>query len=47
MTERGRAVIDEAVVAGLDVQREMLAVLGPERTETLSGLLCVLLGECV
>ena len=46
LTARGRDVIDEAVVAGLDAQREMLAVLGPERTATLSNLLCVLMGEC-
>lgn len=46
LTAHGREVIDEAVVAGLDVQQEMLARLGPQRSTELADLLCVLLGDC-
>ncbi|GGZ92852.1 MarR family transcriptional regulator [Streptomyces subrutilus] len=39
LTERGLALVDEAVVAGLEVQRTALAGLEPEEVEVLGGLL--------
>jgi DNA-binding MarR family transcriptional regulator len=46
LTDRGRKTIDDAVVAGLDAQHEMLARLGAQRSEQLADLLCILLGDC-
>lgn len=43
ITDRGLELIDEAVSAGLEVQRAALAGLAPEEADTLSGLLRKLL----
>ncbi|MEV8536029.1 MarR family transcriptional regulator [Streptomyces sp. NPDC051211] len=43
ITEKGLALVDEAVVAGLEVQRAALSGLTEEEAETLSGLLRKLL----
>ncbi|MCX5198241.1 MarR family transcriptional regulator [Streptomyces sp. NBC_00249] len=45
ITERGLGVIDEAVTAGLDVQRSALTGLAPEEVELLTELLRKLLAE--
>lgn len=39
ITDKGLALIDEAVVAGLETQRAALAALSPEEAEVLTGLL--------
>lgn len=39
LTERGIAVVDEALVAGLAVQRAALAALDPGEAEALAALL--------
>ncbi|MDJ0379798.1 MarR family transcriptional regulator [Streptomyces sp. G-G2] len=44
ITERGLALIDEAVAAGLDVQRAALTGLEDEEVAVLTGLLRKLLG---
>ncbi|WP_445401046.1 MarR family winged helix-turn-helix transcriptional regulator [Streptomyces sp. LE64] len=43
LTEEGLALVDRAVVAGLEVQQEALAALDEERATELAGLLRVLL----
>ncbi|MCX4693326.1 MarR family winged helix-turn-helix transcriptional regulator [Streptomyces sp. NBC_01408] len=43
ITDRGLALVDEAVTAGLEVQRAALTGLGDEEVEILSGLLRKLL----
>ncbi|MFE2170272.1 MarR family winged helix-turn-helix transcriptional regulator [Streptomyces sp. NPDC059447] len=43
ITDRGLALIDEAVTAGLEVQRAALTGLGDEEAEVLGGLLRKLL----
>ncbi|MER5492166.1 MarR family transcriptional regulator [Streptomyces sp. NPDC002490] len=43
LTEEGLALVDRAVVTGLEVQQEALAALDEERASELAGLLRVLL----
>ncbi|MFJ4774995.1 MarR family winged helix-turn-helix transcriptional regulator [Streptomyces sp. NPDC088762] len=45
ITDRGLALIDEAVTAGLEVQRAALTGLSEEEVEVLSGLLRKLLAD--
>ncbi|MER5934991.1 MarR family transcriptional regulator [Streptomyces sp. NPDC002054] len=45
LTEKGLALVDEAVVAGLEVQRAALAGLTEEEAELLTGLLRKLLAQ--
>ncbi|MEV7724228.1 MarR family transcriptional regulator [Streptomyces sp. NPDC087917] len=45
ITERGLALVDEAVTAGLEVQHEALAGLSPEEAEVLTSLLRKLLAH--
>ncbi|MFI6145723.1 MarR family transcriptional regulator [Streptomyces sp. NPDC051109] len=45
ITDRGLALVDEAVAAGLEVQRAALAGLGDEEVAVLTGLLRKLMAE--
>ncbi|MFC9295862.1 MarR family winged helix-turn-helix transcriptional regulator [Streptomyces sp. NPDC057011] len=45
ITDRGLALIDEAVTAGLEVQRAALTGLGKEEIDVLNGLLRRLLAD--
>ncbi|MGW4897195.1 MarR family winged helix-turn-helix transcriptional regulator [Kitasatospora sp. NPDC004240] len=45
LTPEGRTTVDAAVAAGLDVQREAVDTLGPERAAQLNDLLRDLLGS--
>ncbi|KIF04113.1 MarR family transcriptional regulator [Streptomyces sp. RSD-27] len=45
LTERGLALVDEAVTAGIEVNRAALADFAPEEVEVLGGLLRRLLAD--
>ncbi|MEU3407341.1 MarR family transcriptional regulator [Streptomyces sp. NPDC006670] len=45
LTERGLALVDEAVADGIEVNRAALADFGPEEVEALGGLLRKLLAD--
>ncbi|MEW1639237.1 MarR family transcriptional regulator [Streptomyces sp. NPDC093801] len=45
LTERGLALVDEAVTAGIEVNRAALADFAPEEVEVLGGLLRKLLAD--
>lgn len=45
LTERGLALVDEAVAAGIEVNRAALADFAPEEVEALGGLLRKLLAD--